>query len=363
MSTADDSKLPDSFEPVVNLNVAHIRDIAMPADLTRDIPMTLSANHTVVQARQIVKNILRGQDQRLLVVIGPCSVHDLTGAMDYARRLAKLREEVQDQFFIVMRVYFEKPRTTVGWKGLINDPHLDGTFDTETGMRMARQLLADISELGLPCGTEFLDPIVPQYIADLISWAAIGARTTESQTHRQMASGLSMPVGFKNSTDGSIQIAIDALKSAQSSHHFLGVDDNGRICIVQTKGNPEGHIILRGGNTQTNFDAGNVADASAKLLAAKLPGKLMVDCSHANSAKKHENQVVAWNSLIEQKVTQRGDSPLVGVMIESNLGEGRQDVPADRSQLKYGVSITDACIGWEETARLLRDGAARLRKK
>jgi 3-deoxy-7-phosphoheptulonate synthase len=323
------------------------------------VPATDKVTQTVVQGREEIRRVLRGTEPRMLVVIGPCSVHDVKAAKEYAQRLAKLRTELSDKLLIVMRVYFEKPRTTVGWKGLINDPHLDGSFDMDFGLKQARELLLHINELGLPCATELLDPIIPQYIDDLVSWAAIGARTTESQTHRQMASGLSMPVGYKNSTDGSVQIAIDALKAARSGHHFLGIDEDGKTCVVQTRGNPDGHIILRGGGSgRTNYDPANVAEAASRLSAASLPSLLMVDCSHANSSKKHENQAVVWDSVVDQR--SKPGCPIMGVMIESNLSEGRQDIPKDIKQLQYGVSITDACIGWELTERILREGAAKL---
>jgi 3-deoxy-7-phosphoheptulonate synthase len=347
--------------PTQNLNVVEVRTIVTPKQLEKELPATAIAKRTVIEGRDAIRRILRGEDKRLLVVVGPCSVHDPEAAFEYATRLAALRDRVADQLFVVMRVYFEKPRTTVGWKGLINDPHLNGTFDMNTGLRLARKLLLDINSLGLPCATELLDPIVPQYIDDLVAWAAIGARTTESQTHRQMASGLSMPVGFKNSTDGSIQIAIDAMKAARSGHHFLGIDENGVTCIVQTRGNQDGHIILRGGSGRPNYDPENVASAASLLQQAKLSNKLMVDCSHANSSKKHENQCVVWDSLVGQRKAGGPACPIVGVMIESNLAEGRQDVGPDLTQLKRGVSITDACIGWDDTERLLLSGADALR--
>ncbi len=353
----------ESLAPVQNVNVVGIRTIVTPRQLDAELPKSATVHQTVIDGRDTIRRILRGEDKRLLVVIGPCSVHDPVSALEYAKRLAAIRGQVADELFIVMRVYFEKPRTTVGWKGLINDPHLDGTFEMNHGLRLARKLLLDINAMGLPCATELLDPIVPQYIDDLVAWAAIGARTTESQTHRQMASGLSMPVGFKNSTDGSVQIAIDAMKAARSGHHFLGIDENGATCIVQTRGNDDGHIILRGGSGRPNYDPENVASAAGLLRQAKLSDKLMVDCSHANSSKKHENQCVVWESLIEQKKVSRDGSPIVGVMIESNLFEGRQDIGADLTQLKYGVSITDACIGWSDTERLMLTGAQKLRSK
>ena len=350
------------LSPTQNLNVVALRPIVTPRQLVAELPVSNAAHATVLDGRRQVGDVIAGRDPRLLVVVGPCSVHDVDAARAYAEKLAGLRADVEDQLLLVMRVYFEKPRTTVGWKGLINDPSLDGTFDMNRGLRLARQLLLDVNALGLPCATELLDQIVPQYIDDLVAWAAIGARTTESQSHRQMASGLSMPVGFKNSTDGSVQVAIDAMKAARSSHHFLGIDEDGRTVIVQTRGNDAGHIILRGGQGRPNFAPENVADAAATLVKAGLPSRLMVDCSHANSSKRHENQAVVWQSVVDQRLVAAPPSPVVGVMVESNLNDGRQDVGSDVSTLKYGVSITDACIGWDTTERLLRDGAERLRK-
>lgn len=344
--------------PTQNLNVASIRPIVPPRTLERELPMTPLAHSTVVGGREMIRRIIRRDDKRLLMVIGPCSVHDPDAAIDYAHQLIQLKSRIDEKIALVLRVYFEKPRTTVGWKGLINDPNLDGTFDMNTGLRRARKLLLQINELGLPCATELLDPIIPQYIDDLIAWASIGARTTESQTHRQMASGLSMPVGYKNSTDGSVQIAIDALRSARSPHHFIGIDENGAACVVQTRGNSDGHIILRGGSARPNYDPEAVEQASAMLSKAGLPPYLMIDCSHANSLKKHENQAGVFKSVIEQRSSE--NCPIIGVMLESNLFPGRQDVPEDRSQLQYGVSITDSCIGWDETQSLLLESASRL---
>lgn len=342
-----------------DLRVVRTRRLQAPRDLKNELPMTERSNATVVNGRATVQRILRREDPRLLVVLGPCSIHDPKSALEYAQRLAKLAPEVQDQLFLVMRVYFEKPRTTIGWKGLINDPHLDGTYDVEEGLRVARKLLLDINELGIPAATEFLDPIVPQYTADLVSWAAIGARTTESQTHREMASGLSMPVGLKNGTDGSLQIAIDAMLSARHPHHFLGIDDTGAVAVVQTVGNPEGHVVLRGGRARTNFDAASIADAAGQLRKAGLPDGLMVDCSHANSSKQHAKQEEVWLNLISQRV--EGCDPLIGVMIESHLFEGNQPIPKNLADLQYGISLTDACLGWDVTERMLRHGAERLR--
>lgn len=322
--------------------------------------MDEAANSVVVNGRGAVQRILRGEDHRLLVVVGPCSIHDPKSALEYAVRLRGIREEVADQLQLVMRVYFEKPRTTIGWKGLINDPHLDGSYDVDTGIRTARKLLLEINALGLPAATEFLDPIVPQFIADLVTWAAIGARTTESQTHREMASGLSMPVGFKNGTDGSLQTAVDAMLSSRHPHHFLGIDQDGAVSVVRTTGNLDGHVVLRGGRGLTNYDPASIAAAAAQLRKAGLPEGLMVDCSHANSSKQHAKQEEVWQSLIAQK--QAGCLPLIGVMIESHLHEGSQPIPKDLADLKYGVSLTDACLSWEATERMLLDGAQRLRE-
>ncbi len=329
-----------------------------PRLLKEQLPMSEAANRVVVEGRAAVQNILAQRDPRLLVVVGPCSIHDINGAMEYARKLAALNRELKDRFVIVMRVYFEKPRTTIGWKGLINDPHMDGSCDIEAGLHLARKLLLDINELELPAATEFLDPIVPQYIADLISWAAIGARTTESQTHREMSSGLSMPVGFKNGTDGSLQIAIDAMGSARTSHSFLGIDQEGYTSIIRTAGNPAGHVVLRGGRARPNFDPESIAEACAQLTKQKLPNVLMVDCSHANSLKQFARQEDVWNSLIEQRAA--GNPAIIGAMVESYLKEGSQPVPQSPADMAYGISVTDACINWETTERLLRHGHAAL---
>ena len=318
--------------------------------------MTERSNETVVTGRDLVTRILQRQDDRFLVVVGPCSIHDAEGALEYASKLNALRRELSDQLCLVMRVYFEKPRTTIGWKGLINDPHLDGSYDIETGLKQARQLLLEITGMGLPAATEFLDPITPQYIADLVSWAAIGARTTESQTHREMASGLSMPVGFKNGTDGGLQIALDAMCASRTPHNFLGIDQDGVTSIIRTTGNPIGHVVLRGGRLRTNYDAESLREAEAQLAQAGLPAVLMVDCSHANSSKQHAKQEDVWRSLIEQRGA--GDRALIGAMIESYLSEGTQPIPKNRSELRYGVSVTDACLGWEVTERMLRHGHA-----
>ena len=317
--------------------------------------MRPAANRTVVRARNTVADILARRDPRLLVIVGPCSIHDEGAALEYAARLAELAVRVQDEMFVIMRVYFEKPRTTVGWRGMIIDPHLDYSSDIPEGLRIARRILLAINELGLPTATEVLDPIVPQYTDDLVSWAAVGARTTESQTHREMASGLSMPVGFKNSTDGNLQVAVDAIVSARDPHRFLGLDQDGRIGVVSTRGNRIGHVILRGGRAGANYDAASVRAAVGLLKRAGLPPVLMVDCSHDNSGKKHQNQETAWNSVLEQRAQSAAaaSSPIIGAMLESNLFEGRQSIPDDPGQLRYGVSITDECISWDTTERML----------
>jgi len=318
------------------------------------MPAPDAARATVQRGRADIDNILYHRDSRLLVVVGPCSIHDPEGALDYAKRLVDLKERTKDRLVIVMRVYFEKPRTTTGWKGLINDPHLDESFDVAEGLRQARKLLIDINELGLPTATEFLDPIVPQYTSDLITWAAIGARTTESQTHRQMASGLSMPVGFKNGTDGSIQTALDALKATRAPHSFLGIDDNGYTSVVTTTGNPDAHLVLRGGRSGPNYypEAVDAVVKQSQAAGVDHPA-LMIDCSHANSQKIPERQKEVWGSILEQRAS--GVDQIVGAMIESYIHSGSQKLPANLSDLKYGVSITDACISWEETEAMLLD--------
>jgi 3-deoxy-7-phosphoheptulonate synthase len=335
-----------------DLHVKEIVRLSSPRELKAQTPTGDAANATVARSRERVIRILRQEDPRLLVVIGPCSIHDEKGALEYAEKLNALRKEFADRMEIVMRVYFEKPRTTIGWKGLINDPHLDGSQDIETGLKIARRLLLEITGMGLPAATEFLDPIVPQYIADLVTWAAIGARTTESQTHREMASGLSMPVGLKNSTDGSLQIAIDAMGATRNQHSFLGINEDGITSIVRTTGNPHAHVVLRGGRAKTNYDAESIRAAEEKLISEKLPPVLMVDCSHANSEKKFAKQEDVWRSVIQQRI--EGTRSLIGLMVESNLFEGSQPIPKDLKDLRYGVSLTDSCIGWETTERMLR---------
>lgn len=339
-----------------DIHVKEATRLLTPRALKTELPMTDAASNTVVAGREAVTRILRRQDPRFLVIVGPCSIHDPAGAMEYAAQLSRLRRELGDRLELVMRVYFEKPRTTIGWKGLINDPHLDGSYDIETGIKTARRLLLDIASLGLPAATEFLDPIIPNYIDDLISWASIGARTTESQTHREMASGLSMPVGFKNGTDGSLQIAIDAMCAAMTPHSFLGIDQEGITSIVRTTGNPAGHIVLRGGRTRPNYDAKSVQEAQSQLVKAKLPTVIMVDCSHANSGKQPARQALVWQNIVEQRLA--GPFAIIGAMLESYLKEGNQPMPKSRADLTPGVSITDACLSWEMTEQLLRQGHA-----
>jgi 3-deoxy-7-phosphoheptulonate synthase len=344
--------------PTQNLHVRETVRLLTPRALKAELPTSEASNRTVFNSRRRVEQILRQEDPRLLVVVGPCSIHDVDGALEYAARLDKLRQELAQEMEIVMRVYFEKPRTTIGWKGLINDPHLDGSYDIETGLKKARQLLLELTALGMPAATEFLDPIIPQYTADLITWAAVGARTTESQTHREMASGLSMPVGFKNGTDGSLQIALDAMQSARAPHSFLGIDQDGITSIIRTTGNPTGHVVLRGGRLRTNYDAESLREAENRLVQAGLPAVFMVDCSHANSGKEHARQEQVWQSVIKQRAG--GTRSLIGVMLESYLHEGNQPFPARPQDLRYGVSVTDACLGWEDTARMLKWGSTNL---
>ena len=345
---------PNAFE---NLNVLSQQTLLPPSQLHDAVPASDRATQTVSAARATVANILKGQDPRLLVVVGPCSIHDIAAAMDYARRLKVLADELKEHLYVVMRVYFEKPRTTVGWKGLINDPHMDDSFCIEEGLHLARKLLVDLNDMGLPCGTEALDPITPQYLGDLIAWSAIGARTTESQTHRELASGLSSPVGFKNGTDGSLEVAINAMLSAAQPHAFLGINGDGQVALTHTRGNAYGHLILRGGGNP-NYDSVAVAQAEAELVAARLPANIVVDCSHANSRKNHTLQSLVLKDVVGQIVD--GCRSIKGVMLESNLFEGKQKL-ANPKDLRYGVSITDACLGWEATAASLREAAQRLR--
>jgi 3-deoxy-7-phosphoheptulonate synthase len=323
-----------------------------PAQIKEQLPAGDRQLALVEKTRQEAKSILRGEDDRMLVIVGPCSIHDPVSALEYARHLAVLSQELADRYLIVMRVYFEKPRTTIGWKGFINDPNLDESCDMAKGILLARKLLLDILDLGLPTATEFLDPIIPQYTAELITWAAIGARTTESQTHREMASGLSMPVGFKNATDGSFQTAIDAMASACTQHSFLGIDQDGATSIIKTAGNPDSHVVLRGGRTAPNYHPEDVALAEQALRKSGLHPTLMVDCSHANSGKDPNRQPDVWKSILAQR--REGNRHLIGAMLESHLHFGSQPLTQDPSILKYGVSITDACMDWETTAALLK---------
>jgi 3-deoxy-7-phosphoheptulonate synthase len=332
-----------------DLRITQLRELRTPDEVVREFPRTDAATRTVLSSRHAIHNILHGHDDRLVVVVGPCSIHDPVAALDYARRLAPLREKLADTLEIVMRVYFEKPRTTVGWKGLINDPNLDGSFDIDNGLRLARSLLLEVNNLGLPAGSEFLDMTTPQYFADLIAWGAIGARTTESQVHRELASGLSCPVGFKNGTDGNVRIALDAVKSASQPHHFLAVTKSGRSAIATTTGNDDCHIILRGGKT-TNYDAQSVEAAAAEAVKSGIRPTIMIDASHANSSKKPENQPLVLADVGNQLAA--GDNRIIGVMVESNLVAGRQDLVAGQPLL-YGQSITDGCIDWETTEAAL----------
>src|SRR5215471_70108 len=346
------------MQPPQHLHRCDMSPLLSPRALKAELPITEAASRTVLQGRQAIQRILRQEDRRLLVIVGPCSIHDPEAALEYADRLNALHQELADRLYVVMRVYFEKPRTTVGWKGLIYDPHLDGSDDIGTGLRLARQLLLTINAMGLPAGTEMLDTITPQYHADLITWAVIGARTSESQLHREMASGLAMPVGFKNSTEGNVQIAINALQAARQPHTFFGTDQEGQTCMVRTPGNPWGHVVLRGGHGGPNYDAQSVQEAGQQLRQAGMEPVLMVDCSHANSYKKHTLQEGVWQDLVQQRVA--GNEDLIGVMVESNLEEGNQPIPTDRRQLRYGVSVTDECVGWETTERMLRHAYAQM---
>ncbi len=337
---------------VHNVNVASQDILITPASLKQAVPLTEARAQAVTESRQTVWNILDRRDPRLLVVVGPCSIHDPEAAMDYARRLKALSDELKDTLFIVMRVYFEKPRTTVGWKGLINDPHLDDSFHIEEGLHLARGLLADIVDLGLPVSTEALDPISPQYIQDLISWSAIGARTTESQTHREMASGLSSAVGFKNGTDGGLTVAINALRSASRPHRFLGINSQGQVSVFTTRGNRYGHVVLRGGSEGPNYDSVHVRLCENALEDAGLAATIMVDCSHANSNKDPSLQPLVADNVANQIAA--GNQSVIGLMIESNIHGGNQALSDKREDLAYGVSITDGCIGWEDTEDCLR---------
>ncbi|NMG44488.1 3-deoxy-7-phosphoheptulonate synthase AroG [Aromatoleum toluvorans] len=342
-----------------DVRIKEIKELVPPVHVLREFPATPKAAEVAFEARQAIHRILYGADDRLLVVIGPCSIHDIDAALEYGRKLKAEAARFKDELLVVMRVYFEKPRTTVGWKGLINDPYLDNSFRINEGVRLARKLLWEINELGLPAGTEFLDMITPQYIGDLISWGAIGARTTESQVHRELASGLSCPVGFKNGTDGNVRIAVDAIKAAQSPHHFLSVTKAGHSAIVSTLGNEDCHAILRGGKTP-NYDAASVDAACTELAASGVPGKVMIDFSHANSRKQHRLQIDVARDVGAQMAA--GEDRIVGVMVESHLKEGRQDLVPGK-ELEYGKSITDACIGWEDSVTVLEILAEAVRQR
>ncbi len=340
-----------------NTNLVSEKVLVTPDEFKAQLPISALAAAHVRSSRETISNILNRKDHRLLVVTGPCSIHDIEAAKEYALRLKALSGQVSDSLYLVMRIYFEKPRTTVGWKGLINDPDMDDSFHIEKGLGMARELLLWLAEQGIPAATEALDPITPQYLSDLFAWAAIGARTTESQTHREMASGLSMPVGFKNGTDGNLDVAINALLSVSSPHSFLGINQSGQVTVIQTRGNRDGHIILRGGK-RPNYDSVNIALCEAALEKAGLPKNIIVDCSHGNSSKQHALQALVAENVASQIL--EGNRSIVGIMLESHLFPGNQSIPADLSQLKYGVSVTDACIDWDTTSQLLRHIRGRL---
>jgi 3-deoxy-7-phosphoheptulonate synthase len=344
---------------VDDVRIREIKELAPPAHLLREFPVSGATEELTYHTRQAIHRVLHGSDDRMLVIIGPCSIHDPKAGLEYARRLAEMKKELEQDLVVVMRVYFEKPRTTVGWKGLVNDPDLDGSYQINKGLRLARQLLMDINAVGLPAGTEFLDMISPQYYADLVSWGAIGARTTESQVHRELASGLSCPVGFKNGTDGNVRIAVDALKAARTPHHFLSVTKAGHSAIVSTNGNEDCHIILRGGR-HPNYDAASVDAAGRELAAAGLEQRLMIDCSHSNSQKMYQRQIDVAREVARQVAV--GEGRIMGLMVESHLKAGRQDLVPGK-ELAYGLSITDPCIGWEDSVPLLRNVAEAVRKR
>ena len=345
---------------VHNINVAAQKTLIAPADLRESVPVDDTVFEFVSTARHTINSILDRNDPRLFVVVGPCSIHDVDAAMVYAEKLKAIADELADSLYIVMRVYFEKPRTTTGWKGLINDPHLDDSFDIEAGLAMGRQLLRELLAMGLPTATEALDPITPQYLQDLICWSAIGARTTESQTHREMASGLSSAVGFKNGTDGGLEVAINALQSVAHPHRFLGINSDGAVSIFETKGNPYGHVVLRGGSAGPNYDSVHISRCEEALIGAGLAPNIMVDCSHANSSKDHNVQPLVARDVANQVV--KGNKSIAGLMLESHLYAGRQNIPEDLAELAYGVSVTDACIDWETTESALHEMRDRIRE-
>jgi 3-deoxy-7-phosphoheptulonate synthase len=344
---------------VDDLNIESQEQLTTPRELKKQLPLSDAARATVARGRDQVRNILDREDHRLFLVLGPCSIHDTKAAMEYAGRLKKLADEVDDTLVLILRVYFEKPRTTVGWKGLINDPYINDTFKIEDGLHMARKLLLDVADLGLPAATEALDPITPQYMQDLISWSAIGARTTESQTHREMSSGLSSPVGFKNGTDGSLDVAVNAMQSVRHPHRFLGIDPDGKVAITTTRGNEYGHVVLRGGGGKPNYDSVSVALAEQALEKAGVSTNIMVDCSHANSNKDPSLQPLVMENITNQII--EGNQSIIGLMVESHLHFGNQKVKGDPAELEYGVSITDGCIDWETTEKAVREMADKLR--
>lgn len=343
-----------------NLNVTSFTPLITPRELKRTLPLSPQAEQTVLAGRKAAQDILHGSDGRLLVVVGPCSIHDFQQALDYAQKLATLREQVKDRLEVQMRVYVDKPRTTVGWRGYLMDPDMSGGNDINRGLELTRRLMLAVSEMGLPVATELLDPFAPQYLFDLVSWACLGARTTESQTHRVMASAVSAPMGFKNGTGGGIKLAVDAIVAAAHPHAFFTVDDDGQACIVHTRGNPDGHVILRGGRAGPNYAPQFVKEASDLMQAAKLTPAVMVDCSHANSGSDHTRQALVWRDVLHQ--VKAGQRAIRGLMLESNLAGGKQTIPADLSQLKPGVSVTDACVGWDETEILLLDAYQAMRE-
>ncbi|MEM9772342.1 MAG: 3-deoxy-7-phosphoheptulonate synthase [Cyanobacteria bacterium P01_D01_bin.73] len=347
-----------AHQGITNTHIENCTVLPTPSEIKAFLPLSDRAEKTVLKFRSQLENILDGKDSRHFVVVGPCSIHDVDSAIDYARRLKVLADKVSDKLVLVMRVYFEKPRTTVGWKGLINDPDMDDSFHVEKGLKLARRLLVEIAEMDLPAATEALDPIVPQYISDLITWSAIGARTIESQTHREMASGLSMPVGLKNGTNGNIGVALNALRAARGSHSFLGINAAGQVSVFRTSGNPYGHIILRGGGGETNYEPEKIQTVEEQITAAGLTPRLVIDCSHGNSNKDHTRQGGVFQEIIEQ--VRIGNKSIVGTMLESHLNPGNQPISPDLCDLEYGVSITDKCMGWDETEALLMDAYHRL---
>ncbi|MBN2627986.1 MAG: 3-deoxy-7-phosphoheptulonate synthase [Spirochaetales bacterium] len=335
-----------------DINIKEVTPLISPEDFKASLPLKDEGKKSIIRYREEINAILRGEDNRVLAIVGPCSIYDKESALDYGKRLKRLHDELSDKLYIIMRVYFEKPRTTIGWRGLIVDPHMDGSYQIGEGLDMARDILLEINEMGLPAGSEILDPIIPQYISELISWAAIGARTTESQTHRELTSGLSMPVGFKNSTDGSFEKAINAIRSSRHSHSFIGIDGKGLTSVLKTRGNKMGHLIMRGGDRGPNYYEEFMEDAREMMISHDIHPAIIVDCSHDNSGKKAARQERVLNNIIDQK--RRGMDAIKGFMLESNINEGNQPLCSDRSELKYGVSITDECIGWETTEKLLR---------